>query len=772
MESKKILRVENINKYFKSRGVLKHALNDVSFSVDEGDFYGIIGESGSGKTTLGKSIIRLHNISGGNIYLYDSNISSTKISRDKKRWLADHMQMIFQDPLSSLNPNMNIIKLISEPLEISKEIFKKVGLVIDKKAIFNSFYKYFFLLNTKKNLINNSLNFYTKYNKILKTEIQKNKILKFSDPDSWVNSYNEVEKIYEDILSDQKYLSPYLDNIIKFNSNLFNNMTLKHGKGELNQKFNDFYELKDSKRIVLKPIQDAFDLYKDAKKNYIEFKSESKKKFAKKILKDKIRDTLFSIKFNVTKATLAKTKIDNLKFTLVANESKNKKWLITKIMHIKYVDENTSLQLVSSLIKLIEDFYTRADGEINNIKTKQNYTTTINNLIIKYHYNLLHDKFKKFYEKNIETKIEQLNQKNLIIFNNIHETHLKLIKKTKENYQNISAKMQVENNVQTANDDVKNIKIIQEVKNSFQFYKKEYFQYLSGEHKKNSHHLKKLIGENKNLKSIINQIANSRLRDLIELRPKSLEKFTFKERYLILKNNKRSFKSQLKLKKSSISIIDWEYNNIRERTTIYEDLFSKSKTILKIYKNDLVKLLTLQKVYESLEAVGLKKEHAYRYPHEFSGGQRQRIVIARALINSPKIIIADEAISALDVSVQAQVINIMKDLSKKQGMTFIFIAHDLSMVKNICNKVIIMHNGRIVEKGIVDQIFLKPTHPYTIALFKAIPEINKMHIDLAKFNVIHDYDENYSPSNIPKFHEVDPGHEVLATEMQFKQWVK
>ena len=170
-----------------------------------------------------------------------------------------------------------------------------------------------------------------------------------------------------------------------------------------------------------------------------------------------------------------------------------------------------------------------------------------------------------------------------------------------------------------------------------------------------------------------------------------------------------------------------------------------------------------------LESVGLKKEHAYRYPHEFSGGQRQRIVIARALITNPKLIIADEAISALDVSVQAQVINIMKDLCEQKGMTFLFIAHDLSMVQHICNKVIIMHNGSIVEKGLVSEVFKNPVHPYTKSLFMAVPELNKMDVNLAAFDDNSEYEKEYSISNIPKFYKVSPGHEVLASEKQFKE---
>ena len=169
------------------------------------------------------------------------------------------------------------------------------------------------------------------------------------------------------------------------------------------------------------------------------------------------------------------------------------------------------------------------------------------------------------------------------------------------------------------------------------------------------------------------------------------------------------------------------------------------------------------------QKVGLSPEHAERYPHQFSGGQRQRVGIARALIMNPKLIIADECISALDVSIQAQVVNLMKDIQEESGCAYLFIAHDLSMVKYISDRIGVLHLGYMVEAGTKEEIFSNPIHPYTRSLLSAIPYPNP---EAEKRRVSLSYDYASSGIDYAKGteHLVEGSHTVLATDDEFKAW--
>ncbi len=176
-------------------------------------------------------------------------------------------------------------------------------------------------------------------------------------------------------------------------------------------------------------------------------------------------------------------------------------------------------------------------------------------------------------------------------------------------------------------------------------------------------------------------------------------------------------------------------------------------------------------VQKALREVGLLPEFASRFPHEFSGGQRQRIGIARALIMQPEFVVADEPISALDVSIRAQVLNLLNQLKKSRGLTYLFIAHDLSVVRFISDRIAVIHKGRIVELAEAEELFLHPLHPYTKALLSAVPipdpEVEKKKKLLVYDPSMHDYS-----TDKPVWHEILPGHFIYGNQKELAKYKK
>ena len=180
----------------------------------------------------------------------------------------------------------------------------------------------------------------------------------------------------------------------------------------------------------------------------------------------------------------------------------------------------------------------------------------------------------------------------------------------------------------------------------------------------------------------------------------------------------------------------------------------------------------VRKVENIISEVGLLPEHLTRYPHEFSGGQRQRIGLARAMVMEPELVVADEPISALDVSIRAQVLNLLSKLQKERNLTYLFIAHDLSVVRFICDRIAVIHKGKIVELARSEELFAHPLHPYTRALLSAIPQPDPIAERQKKLIVYDPGCHHYSETNQPGWHEIVPGHFVLASEPELEEYRK
>jgi oligopeptide transport system ATP-binding protein len=228
-----------------------------------------------------------------------------------------------------------------------------------------------------------------------------------------------------------------------------------------------------------------------------------------------------------------------------------------------------------------------------------------------------------------------------------------------------------------------------------------------------------------------------------------------------------SSKDTLKESQKMQMIFQDPISSLNPRMTVKE-IISEGLVI----QGNLPKKVIEKKVEDVLNLVGLSPEYASRYPHEFSGGQRQRIGVARALIMDPNVIIADEPISSLDVSIRAQIINLLFALREKLGLTILFIAHDLSVVRFFCDRIAVMYNGRVVEMASSEELFKNPMHPYTISLLSAIPQPDPDYEKNRKRINYNPKQHQYNSSTLPTLKEISPNHLVLASEAEFETMKK
>ena len=284
------------------------------------------------------------------------------------------------------------------------------------------------------------------------------------------------------------------------------------------------------------------------------------------------------------------------------------------------------------------------------------------------------------------------------------------------------------------------------------------------------------------------KLSEKKIKELLDAKKeKSINKKNLKEINLEIKKETKTLNLNKLRKKQDINNLKYRLVNknkllMRKMQMIFQDPIASLNprmTVKEIiaeglringYKNEEV---IDRKVKEALETVGLVPEHASRYPHEFSGGQRQRIGIARSLVVEPSFIVADEPISALDVSIRAHIINLLNELREEKGITILFIAHDLSVVKYFSDRLAVMYFGKIVEIGNKDKIFNNPMHPYTLSLLDSIPLpdplYEKRRESSSKYNPFSDHD--YSKEK-PSLRKLEEDHYVLCNSDEYEKYVK
>lgn len=802
MDKKKILSVNNLEKYFVKSGKLSRVLEDINFDVYEKDFFGIIGESGSGKSTTGKCIIGLYEPTAGLITFDNKIINHKNLNKKDKKWLCKNMSMIFQDPMSSLNPRKNVLSLVAEPLVINKIITKDVKETIAICKKINPYFKNTFRwqdyhLNDKY-----LIPFYQSVIKVFLDGVQNVAKFKLEEKDIKTLILNfssfllDVESSYKILIPQIYKINSLTKDLVKFNldklegkkihtkeSNYYESQKKLNESNKLLKAPQLYWDLKEEKNKLTKELQDVIVTLNNKSQssgiNYLNATINSLKtelniyRQNKNITTSLSEYHLLKVKILMIKETLNILKkfdvnnlinINDLEYFLSYIDLKIKAKYngitldLIKLLNIGEVIDELSLEKddKNNIYKIISEYRILYDKIVENIKTLSSQN--------------IYDKFyeidvlrTKFVKKCDLEKQENLKRKKLIQ-DNIKKIDQRL-NKIKKEYHNSNEYLSNQWIINQAKIKLEKDFLIKEdfVKKENEDFKNKIMPLIEKQNEEIKQYILK-FKQNKN--AYINQINNVK---------KNIIKIINKQQ----KDNKKYWinfiKKEVSAKIKNIKAIDFELETYLDEIYIFKKIRTTNKYKIKVYNHPLKQIITRQYVYQALNDVGLKNEHAYRYPHEFSGGQRQRIVIARALIMKPKLIIADEPISALDVSIQAQVINIMKNLSHSLGITFLFIAHDLSMVRYVSNRLIIMHKGRIVEKGETKSIFENPIHPYTKSLIKSSPELRKIHVNLANVNDNLEYDKEYDKSeDKPKFYSVDENREhfVFATKEQIIKWTK
>ncbi|UUD34987.1 ATP-binding cassette domain-containing protein [Mycoplasmopsis caviae] len=776
-----VLDIKGLKKYFTNSGITNKAADDITFSLHEGEIVGLIGESGSGKTTVGRSLLRLYDDFNGFVTLDGKIVSGSRISNKQRKHLRRNIQMIFQDPHAALNGQKNIYSTLKEPLVVNGITKERINDIFKDWYDIKENFHYTFKQRALELELSNLESITLLAQKFFPYWIEKFKKIHYDSEldleDNFNNFFNYLEE-------KQNMESEIVDNMYSNTDNLISFFYEKQ-KDYRNQNL-DFAEtgLINAKERYERVLQ----LTKISQKQYeAKNKLTQKKNELKELIKvqnEKSNDNRNTFKNFIAEyksesriCRVARLTSYDLDFYLFnyKNELINKKIskIISKIKkeltHLSYAQIS---ELIENLKQYSKEFF---EQYLTPIKYQRKVIKLVEKTISE-KFNFSYDKFvsiDKSEEEAFATAVAKLKEEIVqlkFIIKSAQEPS-----KTQEDLEKAKKSLDLAQEVhdyELAKYIEKNKSVIAQIQDKIKQQSDQYHSLVSQQSIADSEftRVKDIFFDELRKLILAAKADKTKYKELVKL------KNIYKTKIADKLNTLKSFHIEVKYLKKDINDIN-KLLGIKnsKMLAVFGNKFGKfiQKHFAKYYyRSSISNLLTKTTIYKALEDVGLLKQFAYRYPHEFSGGQRQRIVIARALISEPKVIVADEPIASLDISIQAQVVNLLKDLCEKKNIGMIFIAHDLSMVEYIADRVQIMHLGKIVESGSTESVYNRPMHPYTINLFKAVPKISNASEKFENVSFELDYLKEQVYPNVPQLYKVESDHYLYGTMTQIEEWIK